>query len=266
MANLLTLEVNGKISILNCIDPDEQSITIKYYHVLEELGLRGKGLRKGLLDKVAVPKPSLEFAKTFTETKSKFGGDKGYLFKFGQFEFLSNYSFKISLASSFDKYDNISQKDSELKAILTPPPKDFTITTAKGNKLKDISKVTLQFETSWDYYIFCTSSQLDFRLFDDFEADCCLIIKDRQKFSELIGNRINEIVFLEKMKYGLVEYFDPVRHSRKGTPDIQFHKHLKYFYQNEHRHIFSPRSQLNLKEDIFIELPELKNICELVRI
>lgn len=266
MASLITLESNGKIGMLRHTELNAQSIMIKFTHVLEELGLRGKGLRKGLLDSVAAPEPSLEFAKKFTEMKSKFGGNKGYLFKFGQSEFLSKYSFKIALASSYGKYDNISQKDSELKATLTPPPKDFTITTANGEKIKDISGVKLQFETSWDYYIFCTSFKLDFRLFNDFEADSCLVIKDRGKFSKVLGEAMNELVPLEEMKYGLVEYFDPVKHNRKGEPEIQFHKHLKYFYQSEHRHVFSPRTQSNLKEEIFLELPELKDICELVKI
>ncbi len=266
MSNLLTLESNGKIGMLSHKVPNAERFVIKFTQVLEELGLRGKGLIPGLLDSVPTPEPTIKFCEAFQKLKSKYGRDNGYLFKFGQSKFLSKYSFKIALASSYEKHTNLSIQDSELKAELTPPPGEFTMHGPDGQEIKGIKNVRLNYSTNWDYYIFCTSHRLDFRLFNDFEADSCLIIKDRTAFSNELGKAVNKIVSLEQMEYGLVEYFDPVRHDRKGEPRIQFHKHFKYFYQNEHRHAFTPRTQSSLKEELVFELPSVAKYCELVEL
>jgi hypothetical protein len=262
----LTLEANGKIGMLGTTCQFSAEFLTKFTQVLEELGLRGNGLINGLLDNVAIPSPSLEFAQKFQDLKSKFNYENELLYKFGCSKYLSKYSFKVALASSYERYTNVSIQDSELCRQFTPPPSDITIHCSDGNNIRGIRDVKINFSTNWDYYIFCTSHRLDFRLFNDFEADCVLVIKDRIAFSNALGSALNKIVQLEQMEYGLIKYFDPIRCSNQKEPDVQFCKHFKYSYQGEHRHVFTPRFQHTLKDEIFIELPEVSEYSELVTI
>jgi len=78
-----------------------------------------------------------------------------------------------------------------------------------GESLGNI-KVTSQLKT--DYYVSCLTGQLDLRLFDDFDADSCIVVTDYREFAKRMFAAAKRA--LPSWWHGIfrsVEYIDPFR-------------------------------------------------------
>ncbi|EIZ1315166.1 hypothetical protein MOU92_001876 [Vibrio parahaemolyticus] len=264
--NLTTLETNGKIGMGNILIDPWKELIIKFTHVQEEMNIRGELPPNNFLNGCAVPTPMLEASERLIEIHRMALEKKPHLIKFGRKEYLSKNSLKVSLASSFmDSSLNVAQMDDEMKAIFHADPNDMTITTTNGDVINPIGTVNIMYETDRDYYVFCTSGVFDIRMFSNFEADSCLFIYDSQRFAdELISELHNHIEF-EDYAYQMVEYVDPVKPKGKGRdPIIEFHKHIRYQYQKEYRHVIIPSSVSPMPKDIFLSLSSINEYSELI--
>jgi hypothetical protein len=263
--NITTLELNGKIGCLSPKSEYGHYWWVKFSHTQREFDLRNAKPLAKFLTSSTIPEALIDRAERLKELNRIVKDKDPDLIKFSSNAYLENYSFKVSLASAFsDESLNPSQYDNELEAIFNPSPSSFTIRNKNGEKIEGISRVELNFKAAEDHYIYCTSREFDVRLFGNFNADTCLLIYDRQKFSELLSDKIRNEVAISRMEYGLVDYFDPVTNDHQKEPTIHFYKHLKYSYQKEHRHVFFHRPTENCPKHLYINIPEIAQISELV--
>ena len=214
-----------------------------------------------------MPKPMTQKSSRLNEIGVLAANKKPHLIKFGKKPHLKVYSFKVSLASSFDDPSlNLAQMDNEMKAIFSPNPSEVNVTRMNAEKIHGFESIDIEYQIEKDYYIFCTSHTFDYRLFGDFDADSCLFIYDSYKFAEDIHKCLISQIRLEDYAYRAVDYLDPIQPNSHKRLQIEFHKHIRYLYQNEYRHVFVPKSPAGLKEDLFLEIPSVDQYTELIHL
>jgi hypothetical protein len=263
--NLATLELNGEIGLLDIRNEPAHSLMRKLIHVDQELVVRNEKFEPMFLKSASVPNAMLGKEVELKNLNKLAINKKPHLIKFGEKEYLEKYSFKVSLASSFsDPSLNAAQMDEEMKAIYTPHPNDVEITKLDGTEIKGVKSIQLTYTAPRDYYVFCSSLVFDVRLFGDFKYDACLFIYNSQQFSNDLFKEVSNRVSVEDHGHKNVTYVDPIRPEKGNPPPVEFHKHIKYSYQNEFRHVFIPRSGTSTPKDIFLSMPEVANYSELI--
>lgn len=264
--NLTTLEENGKIGIRDIqIEPGRKLMRL-FTHVLQELDNRSESFANNFMSDAAIPKSMIENSQRLRKIRTQYETQKPHLIKFGKKEWIKN-SLKISLASSFnDPSLNVAQIDDEMKEIFQPHPSEVKITNMSGNDISGVKSIKISLEIDREYYIYCSSRSFDYRLFGDFNADCCLFIFDSDRFSNDLMTEFGKQVDLEDYGFKPVKYLDPIKPETNGYPEIEFYKHLKYFYQNEFRHVFIPKDTHQLDKDIFVTIPRLYEYSEVVNL
>lgn len=263
--NLTTLELNGKIGLRNIGKEPGLTLMRKFTHVLQEFGSRKEGFETMFMKDSSIPKAMLGQEDKLKRLHEYAIEKRPHLIKFGKRCFLSEYCFKVSLASSFsDTSLNAAQKDDELKAIYNPRPRDFKVATLDGKEVEGILSAELTFQAPRDYYVFCTTLKFDVKLFGDFESDACLFIYDSQKFSDQLYEKVESKVGILDHGYRPVVYTDPIMPEHKKIPSVEFHKHIKYLYQSEFRHVFIPIKDSENPLDLYISIPEADEYTEIV--
>ena len=113
------------------------------------------------------------------------------------------------------------------------------------------------------YYVSCFARNLSLRLFADFEADCCLVITNPERF----GVRFIDAVKGRLPKWGIlptfVEYIDPLNPSNSWDK-IYETKHFRYAYQREFRFAIVPPTPQTVLDPFFLELGNLSDCCQLL--
>lgn len=113
-----------------------------------------------------------------------------------------------------------------------------------------------------DYYVYCMDEIFDPRMFSDFNADACLMIKEPKRFLEKL---YNDSFHKEKYKYysGKIKYFDPLLDNPlEGT--IPFTKYFGYAYQNEFRCVFLPEKSIDKLPWKEIYIGDISKFVEIV--
>ena len=119
-----------------------------------------------------------------------------------------------------------------------------------------------------DYWMFCLADVLDQRLFADFQADCCLIIR-REPFLERVLRAATIQLRNVHPYFGRVQYVDPLGASPAGLPvtlpiPIHMAKVFRYAYQREVRFAFVPRSFQDRLKPRILRLRPVSDIAEFV--
>lgn len=271
--NLATLTYEGKVGILP-IGPEGIPWMILFTHILEEYERRKLNYPSG--EDMPFPKPTAtDLPKSVAALEKIQMPHRGQaLVKLGKRNHMQELyeigKIRISPAASYsDPSLNFAMRDDELKIEQITPGSEVTLTyqdqrSGEQRTTKPIGEVIYTNSLATNYFVYCMSHTLSYRLFDDFEADSCVIIRE----PEVFGSR-----FLEVVKTHLpdwldwnqeVEYIDPYLH-RKEEIDLVFSKHFRYWYQQEYRFSWLPGTgaQTNL-EAFFVELGSLKEISEFV--
>src|SRR6266853_4020547 len=92
-----------------------------------------------------------------------------------------------------------------------------------------------------DYYVYCFSDLFDFRLFDDFEGDACLVINNPKQFTDRLLCAGFQKFPDWLAQVDTVDYLDPLR-TKPGTIRPFFSKHFRYSYQTELRIVWLPQN------------------------
>jgi hypothetical protein len=198
-----------------------------------------------------------------------------YLFKFGKREHLTQSLEKgiirLAPASSYsDPSLNYAIRDDELHFTLHVPPTDAWIQkvdehTLKplGERMKPLGSVSFRHSVPTDYFVYCLSMRLDFRAFDDFEADAGLVISQPKQFIERLlragFSKLPDWV----ARVGPVDYLDPFK-AKRGDVRAFFAKHFRYSYQTELRIVWVPKERQKQLTPIFLEVCPLDDIAELI--
>lgn len=144
-------------------------------------------------------------------------------------------------------------RDSIRKLVLNPQdvPADF-----------NGKRIDIRISRPNDYWLYCLSSSVESRLFVDFNAEACVIIRDRDEFRRRLLAAGATAFPGARGRDGSAVYVDPLR-PRTARIDVPLSKHFKYGYQTEHRFVWEPPTNgaIACKD---LVLGSLKDIAELV--
>lgn len=196
--------------------------------------------------------------------------DYQYFVKYGKhaelLSVLEKGYLRVRPASDYDDPSlNPAVRDKELEAVFSLPP-GTRLQRQNGEGIYEdlplIGRISVTTQSSTDFYVFCASAIYQHRLFDDFEADACLLIHKPKvfvlKIVDALKKDYSEWLFAEKM----VRYYDPL--WLNGFAEIPFVKHFRYWYQNEYRVVVKPRVPVRRLSPIVLELGKMSDICELI--
>lgn len=266
--NLLILTPDGKVGLSDLNQYPWKIFIRKFAHTQTEFNIRNSSPQKNFLNTSSIPRPDTKNSENFKKINKIVKDSNPELIKFGKYEFLSNYSLKISLAKSFDDPSlNLAQMDDEMKLAFKIGSTEVSIKDLGGNNIEIIGPVEIKLNLEREYYVFCCSHSFDIRMFDNFEADSCLLIYDYRKFLCDIVSKINQKIKIKDSGCDYVTYIDPAQPDIKTDEiEIEFSKHFKYQYQNEFRYVFLPEDAQDLPNDIFINLKEASKYTKIVRL
>jgi hypothetical protein len=283
--NLVTVTPDGIGFFPSQISPDEISneSTIwmeKATHMLEEFALRygpyPAGIKvEGTAPFVSkIPEFASELARKAARRLETLGADPSDVsIKFGKRKYMemlhSSGALRIQPATYFAAtVHNEAVKDDELtvEASLDLSREDFVALVSNPQEvpadLRHVrADVRLQLES--DYWLYCLSSSLVPRLFIDYGADACVVIRDRARFTNMLRNASLEKLSGTTMSYSAVEYIDPLL-PRSLTVPVAFSKHLRYAYQNEHRFCWFPPHPINKAMHCDVEIGSLGEFSDLI--
>jgi hypothetical protein len=282
LLNLLTVTANGIGFCPSDIGSEEISneSTIwmeKATHLFEEFKLRygpyPAGLQGAAPPPSKIPEFASELARKAARRLEELGADPGEVFvKFGKrkyMEMLHNYgALRIQPATYFAATaHNDAIKDDELTigASLDLSREDVIGMVSNPNEVRDLPRhrvdVKLQLES--DYWLYCLSSSLVPRLFIDYDADACVVIRDRVRFNSMLQKASLQKLSGTTMSYSAVEYIDPLLPRSLMIP-VAFAKHFRYSYQNEHRFCWFPPRPVTKAMHCDVEIESLTEFSDLV--
>lgn len=270
--NLTTLTDKGLVGF---IDPEiDDGYWVQLFNdILNELELRGLNynLFFGKIGNLTSIKPTHPFPpKSFIAIQSIGGRKKGAIYKFGKYQHLKEMyergTIRISPASYYnDPSLNHAIHDDELSFTQESRGDNFTIKGSDGSLIAPIGNIQFQKKSHTNYFVHCFAAQYSNREFDDFEADCCIVIQDPDKLFQ----KMMESVASEKPEYlgaiSSVKYVDPLQ-SRHEDIDVFFTKHFKYCYQNEIRTIWIPPSAEVSLEPFLITVGNMEEYAKIIKI
>lgn len=278
MSNMTRLTEKGQIGPLP-LGPEGAYWFEMFTHLLEEYNSRG-GIPRDVLDADTIPKatyPDIPKAST-AMSRIQFPSGKPFLVKFMKRQyadsFVMNGALRVAPASFYsDTSLNKAIRDDELSLTACYPKDEITITVrdqktgiSKG-VIKPTSDLKMCTMSETDYYVLCMSRGVDLRLFDDFESDCCVIIRKVGRFVHHIKMAAAKQLCGWSFFHKPVDYVDPYNVKLAHRLDPYFEKHFRYWYQREYRFVWLPPHRLvpPLKP-IMLNLGPLGNIAEYVKL
>ncbi|HYS86211.1 MAG TPA: hypothetical protein VEN78_14595 [Bradyrhizobium sp.] len=277
MTNLLALTPEGRIGLKDAAGEGERWLQL-WTHVLEAFALRfgpyPAGFAKEISATLQLPKTTFPAVppgyKALSRLDLKPGG---ILLKFGKREHLlpalERGALRLTPASSYnDPSLNAAVRDDELSFETITPPAMFTLevldpTGGRPIPVRPASPLRVRHTLSTNYYVFCLSTAADHRLFGDFEADACLVLRSPREFLTRLVNAAKAGLPGWRSGGGPVEYLDPLA-TRNGALHIPLVKHFRYTYQWEYRVYWLPDAPQAKINPVFVELGALDDIGELV--
>jgi hypothetical protein len=235
-------------------------------HMFMEFSARG-GIPAHAREKIRLPNLAESRAPAGARAyNSRARKEPGQAFKFGKLHWLQRMlgtgEIRFLPASAYsDPSLNQAIRDDELT---------FTYFPAKSSPaLKGLPRVLgadwMRQRHPSDYYVQCFSCAFALRLFDDFEADACLIVYDGREFARRVVGALTK-KFPGWISAGIsITYIDP-DDPGDGEIVIPAVKHMKYFYQQEQRFISHPRTSIARLDPITIEIGSLSDIAELIHL
>jgi len=283
LLNLVTVTPNGIGLGSGEISPDEISneSTVwmeKVTHVLEEFKLRygpyPGGLKGNAPPVSKIPELASELARKTARRLEARGADPSDVFiKFGQRKYMemlySSGGLRIQPATYFAAtVHNEAVKDDELtiEASLDLSREEIAALVSNPQEVPAASprqRVDVKLQLESDYWLYCLSSSLVPRLFIDYDADACVVIRDRARFTSMLQKAGLQKLSGSAMSYSPVEYIDPLL-PRSLTIPVAFSKHFRYSYQNEHRFCWFPPHPINKAMHCDVEIDSLKDFSDLI--
>ncbi len=276
MGNIVTLTTDSKIGCIPVIG-DERALWRRWVHLLVEMHLRygayPAGFQKDWQSHMLYPNPRSSISqKAVSLVKQIQSLDKGCLFKYGKQEHLQRSIkegiIRLSPASKYeDSTLSSATRDTELEIDIQPGLEQYQMNVFDGKTLKKKDTISLKDakfkqSISTDYYMYCVSEVLKARLFDEFEADSCLVIKQPDEFANRLWLSVQANLPDYKFGMGQISYFDPIL-PVPTTPEIFNTKHFRYTYQSEFRYVCVPNTNIKELEPTDLNVGSLEDICEM---
>ncbi|MHB8527768.1 MAG: hypothetical protein ACYDD2_16710 [Candidatus Acidiferrales bacterium] len=198
--NLLRVNPEAKIDI-GPITAESSIWMEKWTHVLEEMQLRHgpypAGFTREILHREPFPDLASDLSRRAAARLSALGLKRGDVFiKFGKRVYMERLleigALRIQPASYFALPDhNGAVRDDELTL-------NFAVALTRDEVVKLVrnpqdvppnapeQRVDVKFQFPTDYWLYCVTNSVEPRLFVDFNADSCVIIRDRPRFMRML--------------------------------------------------------------------------------
>lgn len=278
LANHVILSDDLKIG-LHAIHDEGEYWMIMFSDICEEFVLRGYKYPEplaGQLADVQAPKydwNGLSSAVKAISEKSLVSGE--FLIKFGEYQYLQPMlevgETRIMPASFYKNSPNPAIRDSELEIKLSALPTEVTMevidakTGTSKRQISPIGNIEFTLSTKSDYYLFCLAGSYAHRMFGDFKADACLIIKNPKRFLDRITEQFKFQLPDLNASGRAVDYVDPLN-SNGVAANAYFSKHFRYSYQKEFRVVWIPENPSFDLKPVFLNLGDLRDYCEIMRL
>ncbi len=275
--NLSLLTPKGQYGLGSPADPSVQRWMIRFSQVLQELEMRFGPPPNGFSGATPM-EPLPDFVGELGQKAANVLTDRGlrpgeFLIKYGRPDHMTalvrNGQIRIQPASFFKGAQlNGAVRDDEmslLMSIVVGASEEVPLQiSGEGGARRFESEqiVELNFEAQSDYWIYCLTQSAEPRLFVDFDASACVIIKNPKEFRERVIFSALSRMGSHRHSYGNVYYVDP--HLPQKVESVEFAKHFRYTYQRESRFVWIPRDPPERFDYIDIEIGSLEDIAELI--
>ena len=250
----------------------------KFTHVLEEMQLRygpyPAGFRQDILHSEPFPNFASELAEKAAKQLSPLGLKRGDVFiKFGKRAHMERLhesgALRIQPATYFARTDhNGAVRDDELTLSLSLALSRHDIVKVVKNP-QDLppnapeQRVDVKLQSPTDYWLYCVTNSVEPRLFIDFNADSCVIIRDRARFGQILCEASRQWLGGAAMNDGPMTYVDPLL-PKTAEVFVPFVKHFRYTYQDEHRFCWLPPAPIQEVTHVDVEIGSLKEFSDLI--
>ncbi len=269
--NLLILTPAGQIGMLKPQAGDANFIAL-FTHLMEEYARRGRTF-PAIRPDVRLPRPDIvKGAPGSAAIRGRKLKIAGSLFKFGKREhleaLLERGRLRILAAGDYsDPSLSSAIRDDERSIIrhgLRSEVKAEVVKSRSGYKgpLELLGNLTVTTSAATNYYVTCFACSFEHRLFDDFNADAALYIRNRMKFRRRLIRAVEAALPGWTSWDQHVSYIDPFRPPK--DVDVFFGKHLRFSNQREYRFVWWPPNATQHLEPIFVELGPLLDIAEIL--
>jgi hypothetical protein len=189
------------------------------------------------------------------------------LFRYGKRQYMQAMvergSIRISPASFYQTLELDSARADDERVKHSFLPGEYTrVTTQDGRGIPLLSDVRRTVSDP-DYYFLCLSCDWDPALFDEFDADACVIIRNPKVFSERLALAARPQLNGWYFHHNPVEYFDPYEMGRHQYFDAAMCKDFRFAYQREYRFLWMHMDGQEASGFRFLELGSLNDIAEL---
>lgn len=277
MLNMLRVNNEAKIDLGEITDEGVAWME-KWTHVLEEMQLRHgpypAGFTRDMLHSEPFPNFASDLASKAAKRLASLGLEKGMgLIKFGKRcrmkQLHEKGALRLQPASYFARKDhNGAVRDDELSLELALAlSRDDVLKIVKNPK--DVpadapdQRVNIRLQSQTDFWLYCVTTSVEPRLFVDFQADACVIIRDEQQFTKGLAAAAAHSLPRAKMHQGPAVYVDPLL-PKTAKLFVPFAKPFGYSYQQEHRFCWFPLAAAKELTPIDVELGSLQDFAELI--
>jgi hypothetical protein len=276
--NFMTIDRNGKFAPVSLDSGLHWYFRRRFSEFLAECQARYGPYPNGLEELVQdlrIPRPDSPIVtQAVLDTQQRGLVSGTYIVKYGRDEHLrtalAKGQLRIAPASSYqDKAHNSAIQDDELSftfSLHDPSPDDLR-PYARFTKVPVTEpfrgSVEITETTPEDYYVFCLSSAYEPRLFADFEANACLLIREPERFRDRLMQTVMKVLGGRGWSFSPVTYVDPMTETGAGTP-IHFRKNFRYSYQKEWRAAWLPIRNEGPLLVHFVDIGPLDDIAELI--
>jgi hypothetical protein len=275
--NLMYLNVDATIDAGPVTDA-RAIWTEKWAHMLVEMEFRHGPYPAGFTPEILHSEPFPNFASDLAAKAAKRMSSLGLkqgevLIKFGTIKNMERLhdkgALRIQPATFFAKTDhNGAVRDDELtiKVSLALSRNDIVKVVRNPQDVPEDApdqRFDATFKAPTDYWLYCMTMSVESRLFVDFKAESCVIVRNRQKFSQMIREATATALPYATIHAGPALYIDPLL-PVTARIFVPFAKPFGYTYQNEYRFCWMPPSPAKTLAHIDLEIGSLKEFSELV--
>lgn len=271
--NLMRVTREGKIGL-----PTMDGAGIRWMevwtHVLEEMVLRHgpypNGFTREILHSEPLPEFASELARKAARVLTSRNLKPGDTFtKYGKPEHMSSLLQHGAMRVQCASYDhNGAVRDDELSLALSLSltREDILKVVVNPQDVPDApinQRMDLSYRSDRDYWLFCVTRSVEPRLFIDFEATACVVVKDVAAFRARLRAKSDMYFPNAVYREGPAVYIDPLL-PISARIDIPFSKHFRYDYQDEFRFVWRPTERVQKLQHVDVSIGPLEDIAELV--
>ncbi len=249
----------------------------KWTHVLEEMALRYGPYPGGFDRDILHSEPFPNFASILaTKAATRMAEIKLPLnstyIKLGRKDHMESLfhegGLRLQPASFYSRPDlNLAVRDDEMTIPLSFVLNGEQLRAFVSNP-EDVppaakQRLDVEFRATADFWLYCVSRSIEPRLFVDFNAEACVLIKNRGEFARRLRAGAVAATDGTQMSEADAIYVDPL-HPTSPKIYVPFSKPFGYTYQREYRFCWVPTPPVAKLEHKDIKIGSLSDIAELI--